>query len=52
MREKPWMVVDLLNPDNEVKWYETEWAAREAHQGEAVSVQYRPGRKGKAKKNG
>lgn len=52
MREKPWAVVNLLNPDAEIMWYTSEMDAALAHRGEAVDIQYRPGRKGKVKKNG
>jgi hypothetical protein len=50
MREKPWAVIDLLDPDKEIKWYATSGEATIAHINDAVDIQYRPGRKGKAKK--
>lgn len=49
MREKPWMVIDLLT-DETLGWYESDIAASVAHKGEPVSIQYRPGRKRKVKK--
>lgn len=50
MRDKPWAVIDLLDDTAETKWYATEIEAAIAHKGEAVTIQYRPGRKGKVKK--
>lgn len=50
MREKPWAVIDLLDPNAATCWHETEVEAIIHHRGEAVSVQYRPGRKAKVKK--
>lgn len=48
MREKPWMVIDLLT-DETLGWYTTDVEAYLAHKDEPVDIQYRPGRKGKAK---
>lgn len=50
MREKPWAVIDLLDSTKEIKWYTTDIEAAIAHEGEAVSIQYRPGRKAKVKR--
>lgn len=49
MRDKPWMVVDVMTNEI-VGWYETEAAALVAHFNDPVDISYRPGRKGKAKK--
>lgn len=49
MRDKPWMVIDLMTNET-LGWYATDLEAAFAHQGEPVDIQYRPGRKGKVKK--
>ena len=48
MRDKPWMVIDLLT-NATLGWYITDTLAWTNHHGEPVDVIYRPGRK-KAKK--
>ena len=50
MRDKPWMVIDVLDDTAPVRWYTTELEALVATQGEPVSIQYRPGRKRKVRK--
>jgi hypothetical protein len=49
MREKPWIAIDLLT-DETVGWYHNEVEAWTENAGKPVTVLYRPGRKGKAKR--
>lgn len=51
MRDKPWAVIDLMDPDAATVWYATEGEAIVKTFGRAVSIQYRPGRKAKVKKD-
>lgn len=50
MRDKPWAVVDLMDPDAEIKWYHTDTEAWLDNRGKAVDVQWRPGHKKRVKK--
>lgn len=50
MRTKPWMVINLLT-NATLGWYASDIEAWDAHRGQPVDVQYRPGRKAKVKRN-
>lgn len=51
MRDKPWAVIDVLDDTAATEWFATQTEAEVYAMGKPVVIQYRPGRKGKVKKN-